>query len=109
MAIAEQPSTLGGEQLQPLDTATTVRVQNGETLTTDGPFAETKELVAGFWLWRVGSVDEAVAWLKKAPFGGGTEVELRPVFEAADFVDALAPELREREERLRARTGGRTA
>jgi hypothetical protein len=73
----------------------------------DGPFAETKELVAGYWLWEVKSLDEAVEWIKRSPFREG-EVELRPVFEADDFGEALTPELREREERLRARTAERS-
>ena len=67
----------------------------------DGPFAETKELIAGYWLWKVKSMDDAVEWLKKAPFGGGMEIEIRPIFEAEDFGRELTPELREREERLR--------
>ena len=62
---------------------------------------ETKELIAGFWLWKVQSMNEAVEWLKRAPFDGGAEVEIRPVFEACDFGDELTPELREQEERLR--------
>jgi hypothetical protein len=70
----------------------------------DGPFAETKELIAGFWLWQVKSMDEAIEWLKRAPFDGGTEVEIRQVFEADDFGEQLTPELREQEERLRAQT-----
>jgi hypothetical protein len=69
---------------------------------TDGPFAETKELLAGFWLWQVRDMDDAVAWLKKAPFDGGTEIGLRPVFETADFGAEMTPELREQEDRLRA-------
>ena len=68
----------------------------------DGPFGETRELVAGFWLWQVRNLDEAIEWIKRAPFDGGAEIELRPVFEADDFGDALTPELREQEERLRA-------
>ncbi|MFY9571706.1 MAG: YciI family protein, partial [Blastocatellia bacterium] len=68
---------------------------------TDGPFAETKELIAGFWLWKVKSMDEAVEWLKRAPFDGGTELEIRQVFEAEDFGAEYTPELREQEERLR--------
>src|SRR5213594_4163628 len=68
----------------------------------DGPFAEAKELVAGYWLWQVRSMDEAIEWLKRAPFDGGTEVEIRPVFEAEDFGAEFTPELREQEERLRA-------
>ena len=66
----------------------------------DGPFAETKELVAGFWIWQVSSMDEAVEWLKRAPFRD-TEVEIRPVFEAEDFGENFTPELREQEERIR--------
>jgi hypothetical protein len=70
---------------------------------TDGPFAETKELLAGFWLWKVKSMDEAVAWLKKAPFDGGAELEIRPLFEAADFGAEYTPELREQGDRIRAK------
>jgi hypothetical protein len=70
----------------------------------DGPFAETKELIAGYWLWQVKSIEEAVQWLKRAPFDGGTEVEIRPVFEAADFGAQLSPELKAQEERLRAQS-----
>ena len=70
----------------------------------DGPFAETKELIAGYWLWQVKSIEEAVEWLKRAPFDGGTEVEIRPVFEAADFGAQLSPELKAQEERLRAQS-----
>ena len=81
----------------------------GRPVVTDGPFAETKELVAGYWLWQVKSMDEAVAWLKKAPFDGGTEVEIRPLLEAADFGAEFTPELREQEERLRARIEERKA
>ena len=67
----------------------------------DGPFAETKELVAGFWLWQVHSMEEAIEWIKRSPFANGEEVELRQVFEAEDFGEAYTPELREQEERLR--------
>lgn len=70
----------------------------------DGPFAETRELIAGFWLWRVKSMEDAVEWLKRAPFDGGVEVEIRPVFEAEDFGPQLTPELREQEARLRAQS-----
>ena len=76
----------------------------GEKLTViDDPFAETKELNAGFWLWQVKSMEEAVEWLKRAPFGDDAEVEIRPVFEAEDFGAEFTPELREQEERVRAR------
>lgn len=68
---------------------------------TDGPFTESKELIAGFWLWQVRSMEEAVEWLKRAPFDDGTEVEIRPVFEFEDFGQNLTPELREQEKRLR--------
>jgi len=71
---------------------------------TDGPFAETKELIAGYWLWQVKSIEEAVEWLKRAPFDGGTEIEIRPVFDAADFGVQLTPELQAQEERLRAQS-----
>jgi hypothetical protein len=74
---------------------------------TDGPFAETKELIAGFWMWKVKSMEEAVAWLKRAPFQSGDEIEIRRVFEAEDFGDNFTPELREQEARLRAETSAR--
>jgi len=73
----------------------------------DGPFAETKELVAGFWLWQVKSKQEAIDWLKRAPFDSGTEVEIRQVFEPEDFGCNLTPELREQEERLRPQVAGK--
>jgi hypothetical protein len=90
-----------GEGLHPSSKGKRVRFSGDERTVIDGPFAETKELIAGFWLWQVKSMDEAVEWLKRAPFGGGTEVEIRPIFEAEDFGQALTPELRAREERLR--------
>jgi hypothetical protein len=75
---------------------------SGKTRTViDGPFAETKELIGGYWMWQVRSMDEAVEWLKRAPFDGGTEIEVRPVFEASDFGEEFTPELREQEQRLR--------
>jgi hypothetical protein len=75
---------------------------SGENRTViDGPFAETKELIAGYWIWQVRSMDEAVEWLKRAPFDGGTEVEIRPVFEVAEFADTVTPEARERGQRVR--------
>ena len=93
---------LAGEGLHPSSRAKRVRFSGRQRQVIDGPFAETKELVAGFWLWQVRSLDEAVEWLKRAPFDGGTEVEIRPVFEADDFGKTFTPELRAREERLRA-------
>jgi hypothetical protein len=94
---------LAGEGLHPTSTGKRVRFSGPERTVIDGPFAETKELIAGFWLWQAKSMDEAVEWLKRAPFDGGTEVEIRQVFETADFGSELTPELREREEQLRAR------
>jgi len=93
---------LAGEGLHPTVRGKRVRFSGKERTVIDGPFAETKELIAGFWLWQVKSMEEAVEWLKRAPFDGGAEVELRPVFDADDFGEALTPELREQEERLRA-------
>jgi hypothetical protein len=90
-----------GEGLHPSSKGKRVRFSGSQRTVIDGPFAETKELIAGFWLWKVKDIDDAVAWLKKAPFGGGTEVEIRPIFEADDFGKELTPELRQREERLR--------
>jgi hypothetical protein len=92
-----------GEGLTPSSKAKRIRFSGRDRTVIDGPFAETKELVAGYWVWKVASMDEAVTWLKKAPFDGGTEVEIRPLFEAEDFGKEFTPELRAQEERLRAR------
>ena len=93
---------LAGEGLHPTSRGKRVRFEGNRKTVVDGPFAETKELIAGFWLWQVKSIEEAVEWLKRAPFDGGEEVELRPVFEAEDFGAEFTPELREQEERQRA-------
>jgi hypothetical protein len=93
---------LAGEGLHPTSKGKRVRFEGSKRTVIDGPFAETKELVAGFWLWQVKNIDEAVEWLKRAPFDGGTTIEIRPVFEAEDFGEEFTPELREQEERLRA-------
>jgi hypothetical protein len=93
---------LAGEGLQPTSKGARVKFSTGKPSVVDGPFAETKELVAGFWLWQVKSKEEAVEWVKRAPFGPGAEIEIRQVFEAEDFGPALTPEVREQEERLRA-------
>ncbi len=93
---------LAGDGLHPSSKGKRVRFSGGKKTVIDGPFAETKELIAGYWLWQVKSMDEAVAWLRRAPFDGGAEVEIRPVFEADDFGKELTPELRSQEERLRA-------
>jgi uncharacterized glyoxalase superfamily protein PhnB len=100
---------LAGEGLHPSSRGLRIRFSGKQRTVIDGPFAETKELIAGFWLWQVRSREEAIEWLKRAPFDGGAEVELRPVFEADDFGAALTPELREREERLRAQAAGQPA
>lgn len=93
---------LEGEGLHPTSRAKRVKFTGAQKTVIDGPFAETKELVAGYWVWRVASMDDAVNWLKRAPFDGGAEVEIRPIFEADDFGAALTPELRAQEDRLRA-------
>lgn len=92
---------LAGEGLHPSSKGARVKFEGAKRTVIDGPFAETKELIAGFWLWQVKSKEEALEWLKRAPFDGGTEVELRQVFETEDFGSNLTPELREQEERLR--------
>jgi hypothetical protein len=100
--LARAGVMLAGEGLHPTTSGKRVRFSGGQRTVIDGPFAETKELVAGFWLWQVKSMEEAVAWLERAPFEEETEVELRPVFEADDFGKEFTPELREQEERIRA-------
>jgi hypothetical protein len=93
---------LAGEGLHPSSKGARVRFSGNQRTVIDGPFAEAKELVAGYWLWQAESMEAAIEWLKRAPFDGGTEVEIRPLFEAADFGAELTPELREQEERVRA-------
>jgi hypothetical protein len=93
---------LAGDGLTPTSKAKRVKFSGAQRTVVDGPFAESKELVAGYWIWQVKSMDEAVEWLKRAPFDGGTEVTIRPVFEPDDFGKELTPELRAQEERLRA-------
>ena len=93
---------LAGEGLHPSSKGARIKFSGGKTTMTDGPFTESKELIAGFWLIQAKSMEEAIAWMKRAPFGGGVEIEIRQVFEAADFGPALTPELKEQEERLRA-------
>ena len=92
---------LAGEGLHPSAKGVRIRYAGAKRTVIDGPFAETKELVAGFWLIQVKSRDEAVEWMKRAPFDGGAEIEIRQVFEDADFGEAFTPELREQEERMR--------
>jgi len=97
---------LAGEGLQPSSKGARVKFSGGEPTVVDGPFAETKELVAGYWIWQVRSKDEAIEWLKRAPFQD-EEVEVRQIFEAEDFGAEFTPELREREERMRAQVAER--
>ena len=92
---------LAGEGLHPSSKGKRIRFDADKRTVIDGPFAETKELVAGFWLLQAKSMDEVVEWIKRAPFEGGAELEIRPVFEAEDFGEAFTPELRAQEERLR--------
>ena len=99
--LAKAGVMLEGEGLQPSSKGARVKFSGGKRTVTDGPFAETKELVAGYWLWQVRTKEEAIEWLKRAPFDE-TEVEIRQVFEAEDFGAEFTPELREQEERIRA-------
>lgn len=92
---------LAGEGLKPTREGVRIKFEGPKRTVTDGPFTETKELIAGFWIWQCKSREEAVEWLKRAPFDGGTEIELRPVFEMEDFGANMTPELRDQEERLR--------
>jgi len=92
-----------GEGLHPSSKGKRVRFSGTQRTVIDGPFAETKELIAGFWLWTVKDINDAVEWLKQAPFDGGTEIEIRPIFEAEDFGKEFTPDLRAQEERIRAR------
>ena len=97
---------LDGEGLHPSSKGKRVKFSAGKRLVTDGPFAETRELIAGYWIWKVNSMDEAVAWVKRIPFDdesspSDTEVEIRQIFEAEDFGAEFTPELREQEDRIR--------
>ena len=100
---------LAGEGLQPSSKGARVRFSGPKRTVVDGPFSETKELIAGFWLWEVKSLDEAIEWVKRCPnpMPGESEIEIRQVFEAEDFGENYTPEQREREERLRAETAAK--
>jgi hypothetical protein len=98
---------LDGEGLHPSSKAKRVKFSSGKRIVTDGPFAETRELIAGYWIWKVKSMDEAVEWVKRIPFdeeeaNSDGEVEIRQIFEAEDFGEEFTPELREQEDRIRA-------
>ena len=96
---------LEGEGLHPTSKAKRIKFSKGERLVTDGPFAETRELIAGYWIWKVKSIDEAVEWVKRIPFDdevmSDEEIDIRPIFEADDFGPEMTPELRKLEDRLR--------
>lgn len=106
-ALSNAGVLLAADGLHPTSKGKRVRFSGSNRTVIDGPFAETKELIAGYWVWRVKSMDDAVAWLKRAPFDGGTEVEIRPIFEAEDFGKEFTPELREQEARIRAQAADR--
>jgi hypothetical protein len=98
---------VAGDGLHPSAKGKRVRFSGTQRTVIDGPFAETKELIGGYWLWQVKSMEDAVQWLKRAPFDGGTEIEIRPLFEADDFGKEFTPELRAQEDRLRAQIGAK--
>jgi len=99
---------LDGEGLHPSSKAKRVTFSGGKRIVTDGPFAETRELIAGYWVWKVKSMDEAIEWVKRIPYdpdvaGSDGDIEIRPIFEAEDFGAEFTPELREQEDRIRAK------
>ena len=100
---------VAAEGLQPSSKGVRVHFSGTQRTVVDGPFAETKELIAGFWIWKVKSMDEAIEWLKRCPnpHRSDSDVEIRPIFESEDFGEALSPELREQEARLRAKLTGK--
>lgn len=106
-ALVKAGVMLAGEGLHPSSRGVRVRFDGAQRNVIDGPFAESKELIAGFWLWQVKSMAEAIEWLKRAPFDDGAEVEIRPVFEAEDFGDKFTDALRAQEANLREQIGSR--
>lgn len=106
-ALAKAGVLMAGEGLHPSSKGVRVRFSDAKRTVIDGPFAETKELLAGFWIFQVKSRQEAIEWVKRAPFSGETEIEIRQVFEAADFGEAFTPELQEQEERLRSQVAAK--
>jgi hypothetical protein len=105
--LANAGIMLEGEGLHPTSKGKRIRFSGSQRTVIDGPFSETKELIAGYWLWKVKSMDEAVDWLKRAPFDGGTEIELRPVFESEEFGAEFTPELRRQEDAIREQIAGK--
>ena len=101
---------LAGDGLQPTSKGKRVKFSESKRTVTDGPFTETKELIAGYWLWQVQSMDEAIEWVKRCPnpMVSDSEIEIRPFFEPADFGEAFTPELQEQEKRLRQQIDGQT-
>ena len=101
---------LAGEGLHPTSKGARVKFSGKNRIVTDGPFTESKELIAGFWMWQVGSLQEAIDWVKRCPnpMLGDSEIEIRQIFEAEDFGEAFTPELREQEEQLRAQVAGQS-
>jgi len=99
--LAKAGVLVAADGLTPSSKGKRVKFNGAERIVSDGPFAETKELVAGYWVWKVKSLDEAVEWLKKAPFGGGMEIEIRPIQELEDFGPDFTAKLRAQEESLR--------
>lgn len=106
-ALAKAGVLMAGEGLHPSSKGMRIRFSDAKRTVIDGPFAETKELLAGFWIFQVKSRQEAIEWVKRAPFSGETEIEIRQVFEAADFGEAFTPELQEQEERLRSQVAAK--
>ncbi len=98
--LAQAGVLLVAEGLHPSSKGKRLRFGEGEPVVTSGPFPQTGELLAGFWIWRVDSMEDAVRWLKQAPFGGGVEIEIRPVFETEDFGAVFTPELKEQQGRV---------
>jgi len=101
--LAKAGVMVAGEGLHPTSKGARVKFADGKHIVTNGPFPESNDLVAGFWIWQVKSKDEAIEWVKHAPFGQGAEIEIRQVHEAEDFGEAFTPELREQEERIAAK------
>lgn len=103
-ALVQAGIMLGGDGLKPTSKAKRVRFTGDKRLVIDGPFAETKEVIAGYWIWQVKSMDEAIEWVRRCPDpmpGEDTEIDIRPLYEIEDFGDAFPPDLREREEQMR--------
>jgi hypothetical protein len=109
--LANAGILLAGEGLKPSSEGVRVRFSGASRIVTEGPFAETNEVIAGFWLWKVGSMAEAIEWVKRCPnpMTEDSDIEIRPVFEADDFGEAFTPELREQEERLRSQIEAQNA